>query len=355
MPEPPQPRICDELLQPLLAESKEAEIELLLSNLIQNSASPVIAGILKQKFSGWGNVDLDDLQSEVMLRLIARLRQFKQNPEVYSIWNFREYVVATTGRVCVNYLRSQFPNRCRLKNSLMYLLTRDSSFFVKQTESGIQICGLSKWEKSEKAIAFDIENLKLEKVRSKLKTGYQNAGSLRLALLEIFAASRSPVEMNDLLKIMTAIFNVQDRPAKLQKEVEVNIFDMISDQRDNPEEIAEKSQFLTKMWNEIIQLPVKQRAALLLNLRDSDGRDLLSVFPLSGIATYREIAKILELPLDQFAEIWKEIPLGDLRIAELLGVSRQQVINFRKSGRERLMRRANEDRTNKNKKLSSLE
>jgi hypothetical protein len=37
--------------------------------------------------------------------------------------------------------------------------------------------------------------------------------------------------------------------------------------------------------------------------------------------------------------VWNDLPIEDARIAELLGVTRQQVINARKSGRERLARR----------------
>jgi len=42
---------------------------------------------------------------------------------------------------------------------------------------------------------------------------------------------------------------------------------------------------------------------------------------------------------ESFAEVWNDLPLEDARIAELLGLTRQQVINARKSGRERLARR----------------
>jgi hypothetical protein len=42
---------------------------------------------------------------------------------------------------------------------------------------------------------------------------------------------------------------------------------------------------------------------------------------------------------ESFAELWNDLPLEDAKIAELLGLTRQQVINARKSGRERLTRR----------------
>lgn len=87
------------------------------------------------------------------------------------------------------------------------------------------------------------------------------------------------------------------------------------------------------------QLPRNQRAALLLNLKETSGFGCITLFPVTGIATFRELADALEMSAESFAELWNELPLEDAKIAELLGLTRQQVINARKSGRERLTRR----------------
>jgi hypothetical protein len=47
------------------------------------------------------------------------------------------------------------------------------------------------------------------------------------------------------------------------------------------------------------------------------------------------------MPALDLAGLWPELPLDDARIAERLALKRQQVINLRKSGRERLSRRMN--------------
>jgi hypothetical protein len=96
---------------------------------------------------------------------------------------------------------------------------------------------------------------------------------------------------------------------------------------------------LQRLWGEILELPARQRAALLLNLRDADGNGMLALFPLTGVATMRDIATALEMPARELAELWSRLPIEDARIAERLGVTRQQVINLRKSARERLSRR----------------
>jgi hypothetical protein len=87
------------------------------------------------------------------------------------------------------------------------------------------------------------------------------------------------------------------------------------------------------------QLPFSQRAALLLNLRDRQGRGCLALFPALGIATFRQMAEALEMSAEKLAELCNGLPLEDAKIAELLQVTRRQVINARKSARQRLTRR----------------
>ncbi|HEV7509848.1 MAG TPA: sigma-70 family RNA polymerase sigma factor [Thermoanaerobaculia bacterium] len=103
-------------------------------------------------------------------------------------------------------------------------------------------------------------------------------------------------------------------------------------------ELRQRDQ-LQALWTEIRRLPPRQCTALMLNLRDEDGCGAVALFPLTGTATMREIAEVLGMPAEQFAELWNHLPMDDASIAELLGVTRQQVINLRKSARARLARR----------------
>jgi hypothetical protein len=66
------------------------------------------------------------------------------------------------------------------------------------------------------------------------------------------------------------------------------------------------------------------------------------LFPLTGVATVQQIAAALEFPLGHLAELWNSLPIDDERIAGLLQISRQQVINLRKAARARLGRRLRE-------------
>ena len=52
----------------------------------------------------------------------------------------------------------------------------------------------------------------------------------------------------------------------------------------------EKRMFLQRLWEELQQLPLNQRAALLLNLKDASGFGCITLFPATGIATVRQLA-----------------------------------------------------------------
>ena len=84
----------------------------------------------------------------------------------------------------------------------------------------------------------------------------------------------------------------------------------------------------------------RSRMALLLNLRDQSGDSALRLFPALGIASIRQIAGAMELDANEMALLWPRLPLDDLELAQMLQLSRQQVINLRKSARQRLARRS---------------
>jgi Spy/CpxP family protein refolding chaperone len=77
----------------------------------------------------------------------------------------------------------------------------------------------------------------------------------------------------------------------------------------------------------------------MLNLKDERGRGCIALFQLTGIATMRQMAAVVEMTIEEFTGIWNELPMEDAKIADLLRLTRQQVINLRKSARERLARR----------------
>ena len=75
------------------------------------------------------------------------------------------------------------------------------------------------------------------------------------------------------------------------------------------------------------------------DFRDADGHGVIFMLPFTGLVTMRGIAEVLEIPAPELAALWRTLPLDDAAIAMRLGITRQQVINLRKSARARLGRR----------------
>ena len=156
----------------------------------------------------------------------------------------------------------------------------------------------------------------------------------------IFRHVGSAVELDDLVGLMAEWSPFSDHvPQPETDEAEEDPFLNLSDPRSGADVELERRRYVQQLWGEIRQLNPKQRVALLLNLKDADGGDVVSVFPIAGVATLREIAEALEFQPEHLASIWNDLPLDDLSIASHLGITRQQVINLRKSARERLARR----------------
>jgi hypothetical protein len=337
----------DPLLEPLLLPISDEEIDQLLSNLIVRHADPVIKGIIGYKLHlnahrGVGQSDAFDIHQEVIVQLLAAFRQLRQQPTAHPISDVRGLAAVITHRTCSRWMRQQFPERHAFKNRLHYLLVRHRGFAVWQNENKRLIVGLAMWQgRREVATEKQLRQLSddealVARIRL-LKFSRQADWSGTLS--GIFSRLGGPIEFDRLVSYMAALLQIEDRPIESIDQIE----DASEPEESNRQHDAgwqiEKRIFLQRLWEEVQQLPLNQRAALLLNLRDHEGEGCLALFPALGIATLRQIAEALEMRAENLAEMWNGLPLEDARIAELLQLTRQQVINARKSARERLTRR----------------
>jgi RNA polymerase sigma factor (sigma-70 family) len=341
----------DKLLVPLLQVTDEAEFQHLLVPLISLHAEPTIKEIIKFKLrvslsrSGGSrqNQDAEDVYSETIVQILTQLREFKADPAARPINNFRSYVATVTYHVCYEYLRHKYPQRSQLKDKLRYLLSHQEGFALWKSDNE-WICGFALWQEQKKAV---VRSSKLHQLYDTLLShnpaGRSDGGpgrNMAEMLANIFNKAENPIELDDLVNLVADLSGVKDQAD--QPEVgdeETGNFPELADPRARIEEEIDQRNYFKKLWLEISQLRPMQCAALLLNLKDDKGRGVIVLFSLLGIATLDEIAQALAMPADRFAKLWNELPIEDSAIAELLGITRQQVINLRKSARERLGRR----------------
>jgi DNA-directed RNA polymerase specialized sigma24 family protein len=344
----PHPK-ADEVLLPLLQNLDEAESDHLILQIISEHAEPIIREIIKYKLripsslDSNGNIaDADDIYNDVMVELLRRLDAFRADPQRNAIGQLRSYVAVITYHACYRHLRRVYPRRHLLKNRLRYLLTHQAGFALWEGEHKETLCGFAAWRIASKRPAAGDKLKQLDNDQSVLaETGLLTADAASSTpadlLAAIFAYAGGPLELDEVVNAVASLWNLQDR--QLLPETDEGTAKLSTEPGVDVAEAVDRRQYLSKLWAEIGQLPLQQRMALLLNLRGAEGRGCIELFQLAGVATVEEMAAGLEMTVEQLAAIWNELPLDDLKVAERLGLTRQQVINLRKSARARLSRR----------------
>lgn len=202
------------------------------------------------------------------------------------------------------------------------------------------IAGFAAWKGQGPSIeAASLRRLPQDERLLESLGGGGNSIDLKEALATIFIYVGGPVDFDELVKTVAALLQIT---APKIESIDADSDDTIVELADQEADIAwrvEKRIFLERLWAELRQLPLQQRAALLLNLRDQNGRGCIALFPATGIASIDQLAEALEMREEQLAELWNDLPLEDSKIAELLQQTRQQIINARQSARRRLARR----------------
>ena len=339
----------DGLLEPWLQMFRtqgEETAEPALALLIERHIEPVIRSVIrfKLRLAPAGRADESDLAQEALAQWLTELRKLSAEPDNRSISDARGLAATITYRVCCGWLRRRSPRRHALRNRLQYLLTRQAGLAL-WSDAGrserLLVAGFASWKGRAQGPAEKIRQLPGDEkfmARAGRLTARGLEAKLNDLLVAIFDYAGGPVAFDELVSAVAALLQIKDDPPASTEEGQ----EAPGAQLASPEDVAwqvEKRIFLERLWEEVRGLPLAQRAALLLNLREADGRGCLALFPATGVATLRQIAETLEIPVEKFAEMWPQLPLDDATIAGLLKLTRQQVINLRKSARERLARR----------------
>ncbi|MBA3239780.1 MAG: hypothetical protein H0T60_00955 [Acidobacteria bacterium] len=341
----------DELLSSYLRAGNETESHQWLTELVSKHAAPLIRKIVGHKLrvslhnsaGSYLAEDAEDVCGEALLRLVARLRELKNEAREQQrpIIDFRGYVATIAYHLCHEYLRRKYPRRHGLKNKLRYLLSRDPSFAIWEGRDRQMLCGLEAWRHVQ-PLSSHVEAARLQDIGTeRLVRGDARQVAMPDLLKAIFERTNGPVELDALVDFVSTLTGVRDEPEQEKRE-SAEAESQVADVRSRAADIAgatEQRIYLARLWEEIKELPARQRIALLLNLSDAQGSSYTELLALLGVASARQIAEALEIPADEFAGVWNDLPLDDRVIAARLNLSRQQVINLRKSARERLARR----------------
>lgn len=327
----------DPLLVPFLAASTDEGASLALEQLL-TTTEPVIRDAvhreLARSMAGAGH--LEDVAGDVRLRVVRKLWALRRH-EGDPVDNWLAYVARAAEYGCYAFLRAQYPERSRFRNRLRYAVSHQPSTALKCDEHGIWRCH------SARPVRKSPQAGSTERFTNDPRGWLSTAGidaSLPLPALtdRLLAQLDRPIELDRLVDALVSVLGITDVTVTRRRD-ESDEGLLIPDPSPGAAAVVEHRDTLLRTWNEIVALPPRQRAALLLNLRDPDGGAILHLLPSTGVVTTAKIAAALELDADALASLWDKLPLDDLSIAAQLGLTRQQVINLRKSARARLARR----------------
>lgn len=339
----------DALLLPWLQAADCAQAQEVLAHLIAEHAVPTIHAIVTYRLKAFpqfqahrNGQDVEDLCHEVVLQLLAKLKHFKEAGEP-PINNFRGYVATVAHHACSMYWRQQNPQRTRLKDQLRYVLLNQRGFDLWEAANKIWLSGYAVWRAQGKTAVPQRRLRTLQADPTAIETtknGRVVAANLHLSdlLAAIFNHLGGPLEFAALVNLVAVLRGVKDHPANSQ-EAEDSLESAPDQRQPSHADRIEQRLYLQRLWLEICQLPLPHRRALLLNLRAADDRGLIILLVELQITTLHQLAEVLALEPLQFAELWRELPLEDTRIASLLKLTRQQVINLRSSARRQLASR----------------
>ncbi len=334
------------VLELWLRESDRERARELLECLISRHADPLIRRIISFKLfkagdtGGVQRADVDDVCATALCNLMGRLVRLKSSGKPAAFRNLGGYVATIAYNACNEYFRAKKPAWLSLSMKLRYMATHAPQFSLWESREGQEWCGFT-LARGQPGVT-DLARLAGES--RKLRQS-QDPSRMRLAeLVEvILKTAGGPLRFEDLVDVTAEWAGLKEaRSQSIDAGAGEggNQWD-VPDCRPAADVVMIDRYYMNRLWNEICNLPLPHRKALLLNLNDSAGGDI-QLFDHLGIATVEQIAKVLEMEPRQFAEFWKDLPLDDARIGRDLGISRQDVANRRSAARKMLARRMKE-------------
>jgi hypothetical protein len=302
----------DDLIRAWMTTRGADEGSALLEEILVRHVTPLCRTVTRRR--RYTAQDSADIESEVAMRMVARLRSAREGVEP-PLDDARKYVLTVAFSACHALVRRRHPERARLKNRVRYVASHDPR--------------LSLWEWHDREWVI---GLRTQEGGAPAPGGPRPVPAPReLDEVLIAICKTGPLALDDAVSLAADALGIHDGGAVAEQDVTDR--GAAVDLR-----LSHRSE-LEWLWREVLELPERQRAAILLNLRDDSGHGVIELLPATGVATIRQIAAAIGMAAERFAALWRDLPLEDSRIAEMIGSTRQQVINLRKAGRFRLSRR----------------
>ncbi|MBM4129987.1 hypothetical protein FJ250_03030 [bacterium] len=287
-----------------------------------------------------GAAHIDDVVSDVRLRLVRKLWSLRQG-DGEMVEDLEAYAATAAEYGCRTFLRQQYPARTRLRGQIRYALSHHPGTSLERDAHGTWRCGTTRSPRLAPAPG-SAEAFVRDPAGWLEAHGLVASAPLPDLLDAVLARLDRGLDLDRFVDAMAAALGVADLRRVETRTANASPgagLELVADSSPGIADVLEHREALARTWREIADLPPNQRVALLLNLRDPEGRAVLPLLPPTGVAAMADIAAAVGLSAAELEAMWPSLPCDDLAIAARLGLTRQQVINLRKSARARLARR----------------
>jgi len=329
----------DQLLQPYLHASLEAESQARLDELLLLHAAPVIRRTVRNRLgisislqgTNPQNPDAQDLYQEAMARVVHALNELRQ--EKLGIDDFRKYVAGIAANVCRDYLRARSPARRRLRDNIRLVLTRHPDFAMWQSDEE-QLCGFDFWRHSsvpmtrsgdEKELTATIEELR----SARFAREHPARLPLPRVLSDVFVWTGKPIDFNTVVKIVAGLISLREYADDSFDEetfpsVEYSQLETVSAQS-----VVEQKELLRHLWEVVKTLPSEQRDTYCFLFHDQRGWDLFSLLIEAEIVSLKDLGRALDRSQQEIIRLRSQMPMDGPTLAAELNVSRPQINKWR--------------------------
>jgi DNA-directed RNA polymerase specialized sigma24 family protein len=335
----------DPLLAPFVAAATEDEARACLSDVLAQQVAPVARQVVRRLAGGrdaGSDADGEDIEHTVLLQITAQLWR-QRDGTGDPIGYLAGYVARTTTNACHERLRARRPRRARLQARLRYVFRHHATLAMWERADGGWACGERAWRDRDRVLAWaDVAEWR---GRIAVPAGETNDAARLVRLAEtIVGTLAAPARVEDVVTLAADALGLVDDPVEPSMTASGEFVlpqapSGLAAGGPATDDRLDQQRFLERVWSEIRALPARQRAALLLNLAGPSSQDMLSLLPVTGVATWPDIAATLGMEAGRLQALAPGLPYDDHAIAGLLQVTRRQVINLRKCARERLARR----------------
>ena len=342
----------DILLHPCLAAKTESEFSIALEQLVgplkpggdkKEGMSQFIHAKVKRKLAAGGRQaaeEIDDIVAGTLFVVLNELQTRLADPKAEPIQSLRAWTARVASNETSAYLRKKYPLRRSVEDKIRYLMEgkwKRPGIAIWIDADGERVGGFEVWETKGMASASPRLQRLLEEPRRGIQKAIQAARSPvddpAKQIGAVLQAVGHPVPVDDLIRLMAELWNKKDLP---DAPLGPGLIEPAIDPK-MPATIVLEFE-MDRLWKLILQLNASERAALLLQARDTDGNALIELLISQEIAGFCEIARAAGLTPEELTALRNNLPLDDALIAKRLNVPVSRITMLRYNARERLRR-----------------